>query len=134
MLIPALTAAKGLDKFRGGLIGLIALAVMLVGDATNTFYYWNHAGFSSTAKDRARTMLAGGIIASIALYVLLFLVGVADEKAEKVETTGEPTGETLGGRYQPKPGTEAAAPAGVSEFGQYNPTYEEQGGRVARGY
>ena len=97
---------------------------MLVGDTANTFLYWNHIGLSGTAESRARTMVAGTIVASISLYVLILIIGVADEKGEKIETTGEPTGETYGGRYVPKPGTE--------ETGTYSPAYAPE--TQARGY
>lgn len=91
---------------------------MLVGDTANTFLYWNHIGISGTAESRARTMVAGTIVASIALYLLIVLAGVADEKSEKVETSGEPTGETYGGRYVPKPGESPGA---------YSPAYAVEG-------
>ena len=104
-----------ISKFRAGLLGLLAPATMLVSDTANTYNYWNHVGLSGTTKSRAETIMAGSIISAIALYVIIILVGLADENAEKVETSGEPTGETYGGRYVPKPGTETT---------QYNPTFE----------
>jgi hypothetical protein len=60
-------------------------------------------------------MGAGAVIASVGMYLLIGLVGLVDEKEEKVETTGEPGGETYGGRYEPKPGATAL----------YNPAYNE---------
>jgi hypothetical protein len=105
IVVPILAAKRSLGHFRGGLLGLLALGVMLVGDTANTFNLWNHLGFSKTAEDRARVMIAGTIIVSIAMYLLIMLIGIADEKGEKVQTSGEPTGETFGGRYVPKPGT-----------------------------
>ena len=74
---------------------------------------WNHLGFSGQAIDRARVMIAGTIIATIGLYLTILLVGHADEKGEKIETSGEPTGETYGGRYVPKPGTTPGSPYAV---------------------
>lgn len=104
-----------MSKFRGGLLGLLALGVMLVGDTANTYKLWNHLGFSGRPLDRARVMIAGSIIVSIALYLLILLVGVADEKGEKMETSGEPSAgeETYGGRYAAKPGTSPGSPYAV---------------------
>ncbi len=115
ILVPILAAKRQLGKFRGGLLGLLALGVMLVGDTANTYNLWNHLGFGRTAVDRARVMIAGSIIASIALYLLIFVVGIADEKGEKIETSGEPPAgeETYGGRYVPKPGTTPGSPYAV---------------------
>lgn len=120
VLVPALAATGGVPKFRAGLLALLALAAMLVGDVASTFFYWKHLGVGGTPQDRAMTMLAGAIIASIALYLLILTVGVVDEKRERVEATGEPKGETYGGVYLPKEGTE---PAG----GTFNATYEAEG-------
>jgi hypothetical protein len=115
LVVPILAAKSSLHKFRGGLLGMLALAVMLVSDTANTFNIWNHLGFGKVAKDRARAMIAGSIIVSIALYLLICLIGVADEKGEKVEVSGEPKEgeETYGGRYVPKPGTTPGAPYAV---------------------
>ena len=130
VLVPILAGTKGLGKFRAGLLGMLALATMLVGDLANTFLYWNHLGMSKTAKDRARVMVAGAIISSIALYVIILLAGVVDEKGEKRENTGEPAGETYGGRYIPKPGTGAgASPTSVLPYGVETPP-----SRGSRGY
>lgn len=119
--IPILTGLDKIGNFRAGLLGLIALAVMLVGDTTNTYLYWNHLGLGSTALSRARTMVAGGIIASIAFYILILLIGFADEKGEKVETSGEPTGETYGGRYMAGPAMEGGG-VGGGQAGRVVPT------------
>jgi hypothetical protein len=107
IVVPILAGKGSLGTFRGGLLGLLALGVMLVGDTANTFNLWNHLGFSGQTEDRARVMIAGSIFVSIALYLIILLVGVADEKGEKVETSGEPSAgeETYGGRYVSKPGT-----------------------------
>ena len=115
IVVPILAAKRSLHKFRGGLLALLALAVMLVSDTANTFNLWNHLGFGKTAVDRARVMIAGSIIVSIALYLLILLIGVADEKGEKVEMSGEPKQgeETYGGRYVPKPGTTPGSPYAV---------------------
>jgi len=62
-------------------------------------------------------MIAGSIIASIALYLTILLVGIADEKGEKVETSGEPSKgeETYGGRYERGPGTSPGSPYSVEQ-------------------
>lgn len=121
ILIPILTAAGSLNKFRAGLLGLMGPATMLCGDAANTFNYWNHVPVGSTAVARARTMMAGCIVSAISLFVIIILVGIVDEKSERLETTGEPTGETYGGRYTQKPGTETS---------QYNPTFSQEAGEA----
>ena len=94
-----------MQHFRVGVLGLLALVTMLVGDTANTFLSWNHLGFTGTAKSRARTVVAGSVMASIGLYLLIVLIGIVDEKGEKVAETGEPTGETYGGRFIAKPGS-----------------------------
>jgi len=117
ILVAGLVAAGTLSNFRAGTLGLLAIVTMLTGDTANTFYQFKYLGLSSTAVDRARTMLAGAIIASIGLYPMLMLIGFVDEKGEQVADTGEPGGETYGGRYAPKPGSEptqyAYPPAGM---------------------
>lgn len=106
LLVAGLAATKGFASFRAGALGLLALGTMLAGDTANTFLQWNHLGMTKTATDRARTTAAGAIIASIGLYILIILIGLVDEKGEKVAQTGEPKGQTYGGRYVPSPGTE----------------------------
>jgi len=96
----------GFSSFRAGTLGLLVLGTMLAGDTSNTFFLWNHLDVSSTAKSRARTMLAGGIVSSMALYILIGLIGIVDEGAEMVADTGEPKGQTYGGRYVPESGAE----------------------------
>ncbi len=96
--MPFLLAADGVASFRAGLLGLLAVTTMLVGDAANSFQAFSHLGLSGATAARARTFTAGSIIASVGLYALIMLAGVVDERSEGVVDTGEPHGETHGGR------------------------------------
>ena len=106
ILVPILAFTRAISSFRAGLLALLALGVMLLGDTANTYLYYNSLpALDDTLSERARTMVAGAIISSIAIYLIIILAGIADEKGEKVEETGEPKGETYGGRFEPKAGT-----------------------------
>jgi hypothetical protein len=98
VLAPLLLAADGVASFRAALLGLLAVTTMLVGDAANSFQAFSHVGLSGETAARARTFTAGSIIASVGLYALILLAGVVDERSEGVVDTGEPRGETRGGR------------------------------------
>jgi hypothetical protein len=111
LLVLFLVSSNKLHTFRAGMLGLLALATMLVGDMANTYFAGKHLGLPSATRDRANTMLAGAIVASIGLYPMIALIGFVDEKEEMALPTGEPTGDTYGGRYQSKPGEAAYNPA-----------------------
>lgn len=115
LLVPILLARHSLHHFRAGALALIALLTMLLGDLTNTFLYYNNLNIPGAGGSRARVTVAGGIVTSIACYLMLILMGVVDEKKETKPSSGEPTGETMGGRFVPKSGTSMT----------YNPTYNE---------
>ena len=96
--MPLLLAGDGVAAFRAGLLGLLAVTTMLVGDAANTFQAFSHLGLAGATAARARTFTSGAIVASVGLYALIMLAGVVDEGKEGVVDTGEPRGETRGGR------------------------------------
>lgn len=99
VLTPILALTGKLSKFRAGFIGLLAPAIMLLGDMSNTFIYYTDLDFNSTAVARARTITAGAVITSIGLYLVLICSGFVDEDKEKSEKSGQPTGAVYGGRY-----------------------------------
>ncbi|KAI7836797.1 hypothetical protein COHA_009342 [Chlorella ohadii] len=85
--------------------------------------YYNGLPLTGTTKSRSRVTLAGSIIATIALFALIMVIGVFDEekgKAARRGGTGEPKGQTYGGVYQPGPEEQ-----GVAEAATYSsPTRE----------
>ena len=101
-LIPILIGTNSLSKFRGGLLGLLALNGILLFDTANTFQQFNGLGIGGSLISRARLTTAGAIVCSIATLLLIFAVGIHDEKKESVEDAGAPKGATYGGVYQPQ--------------------------------
>lgn len=72
---------KSVGKFRTGLIGLLAIDVMLLMDTANTFLYFNQVDVSGGFKDRTRVTFAGGLISSIGVFLLIIFLGMHDEAA-----------------------------------------------------
>ena len=113
--MPVLVATDSIQSFRGGILGLLALVTMLVGDTANTNMAGKHMNVRSSVEDRMNTLLAGCIVASIGLYSIIAVLGIVDEKQEMRKPTGEPTGETYGGRYETHP-----------QQTEYNPTFQTE--------
>jgi hypothetical protein len=112
VLIPILLGIQGISKMRAALVGLLALGTMLLMDTSNTFQQFNGLNLSGALIDRARVLAAGAIISTIATFILLFIVGIHDEKKEMTEEAGAPAGETAGGVYRHKEAGEGAKSKG----------------------
>jgi hypothetical protein len=81
--IPIVLAMGAVHKWRYGVIGLLVPVTYLLMETTNAFFLQKLNIDSERATSRA--MLAGAIIACIANYVMIILLGVRDEKARVVE-------------------------------------------------
>jgi hypothetical protein len=117
VLLPVLVIGDKMRKFRAGFLGLLVPLVMLLGDMANTFLFFNDLAFNGETKSRARTVVAGSIIASIGFYCTVIGAGIVDEDQERQEKTDAPTGETYGGRYGDIPEDPTST---------YNPTYTQK--------
>ncbi|KFM23708.1 hypothetical protein F751_0922 [Auxenochlorella protothecoides] len=102
LLLPILMTINGIRRFRAGLIGLVAVELMLLMDLINSFLYFNTIPTVSGALlARGRVVLAGAIIAAIGLFAVLIGLGLQDERDPELHSkrVGAGSGETRGGRF-----------------------------------
>ncbi|KAL4852859.1 hypothetical protein ACK3TF_006065 [Chlorella vulgaris] len=82
-----------IHKNRAALVGILAVAAVLLMDTANTYLQYNYLpGLTGTMLTRARVTVAGAIIAAVADLLLILLVGWHDDKTtykERGETTAK---------------------------------------------
>jgi hypothetical protein len=88
-LVLAYALGNLLHKTRAALVGILAVAAVLLMDTANT--YLMHEYLSTTVIRRMRVIIAGAIIAAIADLLLLLLIGFHDDT-----TTAKERGEVGG--------------------------------------
>jgi hypothetical protein len=99
IILAVCLAAGAIYLFRGGLVGLTAINIMLAMNLTNTFLYYNNVTtMVDTFGQRARVTVAGGILKAIASFFILGMLGWKDESGEWEEGTAqtEPAGKAVG--------------------------------------
>ncbi|KAL4441894.1 hypothetical protein ABPG77_003810 [Micractinium sp. CCAP 211/92] len=79
-----------MHKTRGALIGILAVASVLLMDTANTYLMFNYIqGFSGTMASRIRTTVAGAIVAAVADMFLILVIGwdsfASNERVERHE-------------------------------------------------
>lgn len=136
LVVAALALARAsMAKMRGVIIGLVAVLVTLTMNTANTFLYIGDGGWSAISglfRARARVTVAGAIISSIALFLMLILAGMHDEshgaskrpkapkppKGKVTRAAGDTGAGTTGGGTLPVSiGAVGAHPGRISEPG-----------------
>jgi len=91
-LVLAYALGNLLHKTRAALVGILAVAAVLLMDTANTYLMYEYLpGVTSSMMKRVRVTIAGAIIAAIADLLLLLLIGFHDDT-----TTAKERGEVGG--------------------------------------
>lgn len=112
IILAIMLIANSVYLFRGGLIALVAINIMLMIETANSFLYYNNVTtLSGSFSDRARVTVAGAIIKAIASFLLIAVLGFKDEYGQWEEGTATPppAGKTVGPTITKTTGPSAAA-------------------------
>ncbi|KAL4433903.1 hypothetical protein ABPG75_000344 [Micractinium tetrahymenae] len=75
-----------IHKTRGALIGMLAVASVLLMDTANTFLMFNYIpGFTGKMASRTRATVAGAIVAAVADMLLILIIGWDSFASERYE-------------------------------------------------
>lgn len=113
LLVLAYLAMNVIHKSRIALVGILAVASVLLMDTANTFLMAKYIpGFSGTMGKRLRTAIAGAIIAAVADMLLILIIGW-DGRARHgdIHTTSYETQDTTA--YTGAPGTRTTTAGSV---------------------
>ncbi|PRW44259.1 UPF0420 [Chlorella sorokiniana] len=118
----ALGVTTFMGRLRGMLVALSAALLVLLMNTANTFLYVNYIdGLPGTIAARGRVLAAGAIISSIAMFLLIMVLGWHNEDAAleteyDTETTGKKKGrKTAGGGVLGKLGLKKGREEGAEE-------------------
>jgi len=85
-ILAALTLIRGLDRFRPGIIALLAISIMQSMETANTYLYYDTLRTTSgTFEARAKVAAAGAIMKSIGQLLLVACIGVRNERSTLFE-------------------------------------------------
>ncbi|KAL4439222.1 hypothetical protein ABPG77_004124 [Micractinium sp. CCAP 211/92] len=89
-----------IGTFRGGMVAISAVLLLLLMDTANTYLYFNDiSDLTDSIPSRARAVVAGSIISCIAYGVLIMIIGWHNEDASVADTSYDT--ETAGRRKAP---------------------------------
>ncbi|KAL4428445.1 hypothetical protein ABPG75_002534 [Micractinium tetrahymenae] len=77
-----------IGTFRGGMVAISAVLLLLLMDTANTYLYFNEINnLTDSIPSRARAVVAGAIISCIAYGILIIIIGWHDEDASVMDKT-----------------------------------------------
>lgn len=109
LMLPILIIRDSIKRFRGGVLGLVTLALVQLFSIANTFTYFNSVhSIRGATLARARVVLAGCITSSIGIGIVWLIASFRDEQSshlneKRIDAPIEGADNTRGGLYETEP-------------------------------